>query len=196
MESLPTSLFSSICVRRNKALGTQRVVICGCNAISSSCASILICGLDDKSLLLFLLQYLRMSKSISAIFDLFFLSASPTQFTHSHHSDRMEMMRLLGFIATCLAIGRVSMADTFTNGLLQDNPINLPLRRQFSNSTSSVYELAETYDASNFWDKFEFIEVLTPRFHRPPELIIKLTNRIDYSDQRRSHSWLCLVSKP
>lgn len=71
------------------------------------------------------------------------------------------MMRVLGFVVPCLAIGRVSMASTFTNGLFQDNSINYPLRRQLTNSTSSVYELVETYDASNFWDKFEFIEVHT-----------------------------------
>lgn len=112
----------------------------------------------------------------------------------------MKMMRILGFVAPCLATGRAAMSDTFTNGLLQDNSIDFPLRRQLPNSTSSVYELVETYDASNFWDKFEFIEVHIPPPLRDDMSILehtsKLTYHLDYADQRRSHSWFRLVSKP
>lgn len=60
-----------------------------------------------------------------------------------------------------LAIGAVAVAASLTDGLLQDDQV-LPLRRQVSNSSRPRYELVETYDASNFWDKFDFIEVHPP----------------------------------
>lgn len=110
-------------------------------------------------------------------------------------------MRILSFVAPCLAIGRIGMSDSFTDGLFQNDPI-LPVRRQVSNSTSSIYQLVETYDATNFWDKFEFIEVQRfPCYEAIPaaqrtSYVSKLTSHADYADQRRSHPRFRFVPKP
>lgn len=69
-------------------------------------------------------------------------------------------MRVLCFLVPCLAVGMAALADSFTNDLVPEDHY-LPLRRQTTNSSRIVYELAETYDATNFWDKFEFVEVRT-----------------------------------
>lgn len=53
-----------------------------------------------------------------------------------------------------------------------DRSTHLPMRRQAfaSNITRPVYDLVDVYDASNFWDKFEFFEVRWLSPSSPPPL--------------------------
>lgn len=72
-------------------------------------------------------------------------------------------MRAHSFLASLIAGGAASVTLADNNLPQLDNVI--PVRRQYgtTNTSGPLYELVDTYDASNFWEKFDFLEVMS--FH-------------------------------